>query len=256
MNLTSLDLEMTFNMTSQLVGLRFPGVAVPPRARVTRAYLQFQADETQSEATSLVIQGQASDNAGTFSVNGYDLSDRARTEASVFWSVPVWELIGEAGEPQQSPDLSSLVQEIVNRPGWESGNAVALVITGTGRRTAVAYDRDPATAARLHVEFGRFDAPMPTRGSAARAEEQPLLEVPRIEFAPPRGRLSGAPHAPGPGADDQGGGAEVTATAGPAPPPAGRVGRGPRGSRVSAPTSSRTISWSSHATEEQLLRSR
>ena len=28
------------------------------------------------------------------------------------------------------------MQEIVNRPGWASGNAMAIIIEGTGNRTA------------------------------------------------------------------------------------------------------------------------
>ena len=46
-----------------------------------------------------------------------------------------------------------MLREVVGRPGWASGNALALVITGTGHRTARAYDGKPAGAALLHVEY-------------------------------------------------------------------------------------------------------
>jgi len=45
------------------------------------------------------------------------------------------------------------VQQVVNRPGWSSGNAIVFVITGTGTRTASAYDDNPALAARLIVNY-------------------------------------------------------------------------------------------------------
>src|SRR5207244_11296716 len=51
------------------------------------------------------------------------------------------------------PDLSAVLQEIVNRPGWVGGNAVVLIITGTGKRVAKAYDEDHAGAPLLHVEY-------------------------------------------------------------------------------------------------------
>ena len=34
-----------------------------------------------------------------------------------------WNL-GEAGDNQKTPDLAAIVQEIVNRPGWQSGNSL------------------------------------------------------------------------------------------------------------------------------------
>lgn len=60
---------------------------------------------------------------------------------------------------QQTPDLKAVVQEIVNRGGWVSGNALALVVTGTGRRVAVAYDGVKASAPLLHVEYSTDEAP-------------------------------------------------------------------------------------------------
>jgi len=49
------------------------------------------------------------------------------------------EVLDERGD-QRTPDLGSIVQEIVARPGWVRGNALAILITGTGRRTAEAYE--------------------------------------------------------------------------------------------------------------------
>jgi len=45
------------------------------------------------------------------------------------------------------------VQQIVSRPGWVSGNAMAFVVTGTGTRTAIAYDTSPTLAAKLIVNY-------------------------------------------------------------------------------------------------------
>jgi hypothetical protein len=45
------------------------------------------------------------------------------------------------------------MQEIVNRSGWASGNALVVLITGSGRRVAESYNGDRAGAALLHVEY-------------------------------------------------------------------------------------------------------
>jgi hypothetical protein len=46
-----------------------------------------------------------------------------------------------------------VIQEIVNRPGWASSNSLVLIVTGSGRRVAEAWDSNPAAAPLLHVEW-------------------------------------------------------------------------------------------------------
>jgi hypothetical protein len=115
--------------------------------------VQFQVDEKGSTATSLTIRGQAADNATTFSTATGNVSSRARTTSAVAWSPPAWTTIGQAGAGQRTPNLAPIVQEIVNRPGWASGNSLVLIITGTGERTAEAYNGVPSAAPLLQVEY-------------------------------------------------------------------------------------------------------
>jgi hypothetical protein len=150
---------------------------------VTRAYVQFTADEAHFEPTNLVVQAQAADNAGTFLTADGDLSNRALTEATVLWSPGDWEFVEEAGDAQRTADLSPLLQEVVSRAGWESGNAVVFVFSGTGHRTAVSWDANPAAAPRLHVEFGR-SGPALTRSARARTEESALERLELAQLGP------------------------------------------------------------------------
>jgi hypothetical protein len=64
-NLTSTDLEMVNDDATgagnQIVGMRFADCSIPPGAIITSATIQFTADESQSEATSLNIFAEASD---------------------------------------------------------------------------------------------------------------------------------------------------------------------------------------------------
>ena len=162
LSLASTDIELVYDVGSnQSVGLRFTNVAIPPGATITRAYVQFEADEVQNEATSLVVHAQAADNPGTFSFSD-KVSTRPRTTASASWAPMEWDLVAEAGPNQRTPDLSAVIQEVVNRPGWASGNALAIIVTGTGHRTARAFEGVAAGAALLHVEAGGAPPPPPT----------------------------------------------------------------------------------------------
>jgi hypothetical protein len=150
----SSDLELVYDRGGdQTVGMRFNGISIPPGATITGAYIQFQVDSTHSDPTSLTIQGEDVDNAATFvKING-NISSRSRTAAAVAWAPNPWLTVGEAGPDQQTPDIAPLIQEIVNRPGWTSGNSLVVIITGTGERVAVSYNGDPAGAPLLHVEY-------------------------------------------------------------------------------------------------------
>lgn len=147
-------LNMGFNGSTTTVGLRFVGVTIPPGATISVATVQFEAKKTTQPVT-LTIEGQAADNPGTFLGAAFNISSRPRTAADVAWSPPPWSVAGQRGPAQQTPDLSTVLQEIVDRPGWNSGNALVLIISGdgtTGNRKAVSFNGTGAEP-QLHVEF-------------------------------------------------------------------------------------------------------
>ncbi|GJL78480.1 MAG: hypothetical protein NPINA01_14690 [Nitrospinaceae bacterium] len=153
-SLSSTDLELVFDSGgNQTVGLRFLGVAIPPGATITEAYVQFQADETHSGVTSLTVQGQNSANPATFTSATNNITSRPLTTASVPWSPVPWNIVGEAGPDQRTADISSVIQEIVNLPGWASGNALAVIISGSGERVAESFNGIPSAAPLLHVVY-------------------------------------------------------------------------------------------------------
>ena len=151
----SSDLELGVHPDTgpQVVVMRFRNIAVPRGAVIESAYVQFQADEKDSEPTTLSIAAHAVDNASTPSTRRGALSRLTTTTASVEWSPPPWRSVGEAGSKQRTSDLAPVIQEIVDRGGWRSGNALALVVTGTGVRTAESYNGISSAAPRLHIEY-------------------------------------------------------------------------------------------------------
>jgi len=150
------DLEMVEDGTvTYAVGVRFEGLAIPPGSEIVRSWIQFTAREAQSDPTSLTITGHDLDNAPVLGPNNFNVTSRPRTTASVAWSPPPWLAAGQSGRPQRTPDLSPVIQEVVDRPYWWDGSALGFTIGGTGHRTAVAYDLSPAQAPALHVEYRR-----------------------------------------------------------------------------------------------------
>ena len=151
--------------TDVLTGLRFIELDIPQGATIVSAHLQFTAASPRSDggsraegsnsiSTTLLISGEASDDALPFvdqEVN--NISNRSLTGSTVEWvDVPEWET-GASGPDQRPPDLSQIVQEIVDRAGWSAGNAMAFVISGEGQRVAYAYRENPDEVPVLIVEY-------------------------------------------------------------------------------------------------------
>ena len=153
----SSDLELTYDGGNQEVGIRFAALNVPAGAVVTDAYIQFTADASHDEETNLYVHVEDALNPGTYDATALnDVSDRTKYQMPVEWfNVSAW-TAGLAGLEQRTPDLSDLVQHIIDQSGWTSGNAINFIITGTGRREAESFENDeanPMLAAKLVVSY-------------------------------------------------------------------------------------------------------
>ncbi|MEZ4870608.1 MAG: DUF4331 domain-containing protein [Caldilineaceae bacterium] len=150
MKLGSHDLDFgEDHHTEQTVGLRFTNVEIPAGATITKAYVQLVAEDSDDDETMLHIYGEATDDAARFSKERHNLSQRTPTNAQVAWSVPAW----QRHEKYWTPDLSSVLQEIVGRSGWVAGNDLVILFKGTGDREAWSYDGAPEAAPLLYVEY-------------------------------------------------------------------------------------------------------
>ena len=157
-SLTSPDLDITYDSSTpsrgqQKIGLRFTGIDVPKGATVTQAWLQFTVDEATSVSTVVGIRALDQDDVPFFTTST-SLAGATKTSASVSWSIPTWNTVGASGTAQRTPDLKAIVQEVVNRPGWTSGNTIAFVLAnGSGERVAESRDAGEDVAPRLYVAY-------------------------------------------------------------------------------------------------------
>lgn len=123
-------------------GFRFTGIAIPQGATIDSAYLLLNLNGATS-SFSATIDGHDADDAAAFSTYG-DATGRAHTTASVSWSLPTTARI------ESSPDISAIIEEIVGRAGWASGNDIVLFLNNP---TAGGW-----SGSQAYVQLVMFDA--------------------------------------------------------------------------------------------------
>ena len=121
---------------SNLVGIIFRSVAIPVGATITSANVQFCADSDNDEVITLSIWG-----AKAATVNAPWTSDLAgvssltKTTAKVEWTPEPWTAdmatAHATGPEQQTPDLKTIIQEIIGVDGWASGNNICIMLMDT-----------------------------------------------------------------------------------------------------------------------------
>ncbi|MEL6275545.1 MAG: T9SS type A sorting domain-containing protein [Bacteroidota bacterium] len=112
-------------------GLRFQNIMIPQGAVIDSAFIEVVSHEakTAEDIADLTIYCEATDNAETFTEDAL-IDARPQTNATFNWVVDEpWGL----WTTHRTPDLKELVQEVINRDGWEAGNAIAFIILGTNQ---------------------------------------------------------------------------------------------------------------------------
>jgi hypothetical protein len=137
----------------QVVGVYFEDIDIAPGASISDAFLTFDVDEnngrcegdasTQTECAAapsapvtLKIKAEANDDAPRMIVEPSNLSSRTKTQSEVVWSPEAW---STAHALKRSPDISSVLQEVVDRPGWREGGSILVTVekvSGDGSRIA------------------------------------------------------------------------------------------------------------------------
>jgi hypothetical protein len=120
-------------------GLVFSGVDIPPGATITSATIKcygfgYNGTPFNEDPATTRIEGFAEDSAAVFMADGTNRpSSRDPSTQYVEWSGP-WTFFFQWLE---TPDLSQIVQEIIDRPGWASGNNLGFRLSNpSGKGTA------------------------------------------------------------------------------------------------------------------------
>jgi len=110
--------------------IRFPAVAIPKGSIINSAHITLYAymDISVGSNVNAKVYFNNVDNA-TAPTNTSEANALALTSAVVWHNVESW---GEENSAHNTPELKTILQEIVNRSGWSSGNAVMAVIKDDG----------------------------------------------------------------------------------------------------------------------------
>lgn len=162
MDLTSSDLEfMLDGSNAQLIGIRFGNITIPKGVVIDSAFIQFanKGDKTPVSGAA-TLKGQLTANAATFTTTANNISTRTTTVASVTWpgsTDTTWgntaSVANYSGPAQRTPDIKNIIQEIINQTGWVSGNALAVIATGSGVRNAQSYNGSATFAPQLIIYY-------------------------------------------------------------------------------------------------------
>jgi len=147
--LTSATQYLNNSADTQYNGLRWTSVPIPQGADVTTATICMDWYDESSDDPNVTIYGNDVDSADTFSSSSDNYSTRDKTTASVIWNA---DSVADWGD---SSDISAVIDEIVSRAGWSSGNNLALLTVKADTNVAnyYTYDQGAGYGAKFNAEY-------------------------------------------------------------------------------------------------------
>lgn len=153
-------------------GMRFANIAIAQGTTIDAAYLTLRCYAARSGTVcNTRISAEDIDDAATFANDkaAFDARWAARTTAIVDWdSIGAW----TKDEDYNSPEIKTVIQEIVSREGWSSGNDIVIFwedfadrsthVQDGSVRQAYSYDGSTTYAPKLVIEYTVVDYPIST----------------------------------------------------------------------------------------------
>jgi hypothetical protein len=109
-------------------------VTIPQGATITSAYVRHEQYSLENVVATTRIHAHDADDSTTPTVNQLRYSSVSSpsnggwylTSSSVLWTCPA----GASEAPVSTPSIIDVIQEVVNRPGWSSGNDLNIIMKG------------------------------------------------------------------------------------------------------------------------------
>ena len=130
---------------------RFINIDLPSSATLITAVLLLQAYDETDDNLSADIYGEDADNSESFVTNP-NINNRTKTDTMISWSID-----NTGTNTIQSPNIKNIVQEIQNRSGWISGNAITILVfgtkTGSKKYKAKAFEALSQATSQLYILY-------------------------------------------------------------------------------------------------------
>lgn len=155
----------TSNYRQHGSGMRFNNINIPRGATITSAYLTFVAAVSKSDVANSRVSAEDVDNAVTFAddEDAFDTRYANHTTAVMDWdAIASW----SEGVAYNSPTtdgvttFASIIQEVIDRAGWASGNSIVLFWEDFDDRTSYganhyrsAWSYEGTTAPILTINY-------------------------------------------------------------------------------------------------------
>jgi len=169
------------------VALRFTSVPVPQGASISSSELNIRSYYSSSYDAltgnlNLKIHAEDTDDAPSLSSSNSSISNKTRTTAAVDWDITsTW----STDTYYPSPDIKSVIQEIVNRAGWSSGNDITIILKDDGTsagttRNINEYSWSSTNANKLDISYTNGTMAWTTDASAGTGGFANTTEDPQI----------------------------------------------------------------------------
>lgn len=160
-NTNSNSHEMTKGIFTVHTGLRYQDLRIPRGAVITKAQIRFTSEALNTSDAKLSIKAESVGNSTTFKNEDNNISDRPTTNAEVVWdnnnNFPL------SDESLLSPDISSVIQEVVNRGDWCGGNNLNIIVEGlssvlSSAREASSFEEGNGRSPQLMLTYDESTA--------------------------------------------------------------------------------------------------
>jgi len=129
--LTSVDLDFMRHDYDYVI-IRFQDVTIPPGSTINSVIIRMTAAGTRTgTGHGNTIYCEDIDDAPTATTESGNISSRTKTSASVLWTPPAIEKESQ----YDTADFTAALQEVIDRPGWASGQDIAVIFIGTTQET-------------------------------------------------------------------------------------------------------------------------
>ena len=154
----SIDASGDLDLGEKLNAIRFAPAGIPEGVKVDSAFVQFTSEKPdQTGQMDLRLYAEKAVTPAPLSPSRNNLTNRSPTTATVTWEdIPDWKILDEVGPKQKTPDLTPIIQELVDQDGWDATAPVHLFLTlseSGNKRSAYSADQSEASRPMLTVYY-------------------------------------------------------------------------------------------------------
>jgi hypothetical protein len=145
---------------------RFDNVQIPAGSTISATHLEFVPQQLASSITVDTLIAGIDDADANAPSNSAEAIAAVRTTAQVAWNnVETWSHASHVTPTtNDSPDIASIIQEIVDLPGWVSGNSIVIFVEDNGSSSnatrSASTVEEHHSAAKLKITLAPAPAAM------------------------------------------------------------------------------------------------